>query len=123
MHWSLAIADGDLAVHSAANTSTALASVNTALNAVNSSIRSLSSLHARLSVTESLLASMGVNTEAAKSRILDADLAYEQLGAVKLQILQRIATSALAQADSSPQAILSLFRQAREGALCALVLA
>jgi len=106
---SLKVGDSDLAVDSAANSSTALASVNTAIGTVNSSIRSIGSLQARLSVNESSLSSISVNTAAAKSRIMDADLASEQLEAVKLQILQQTATSALAQANSAPQVVLSLF--------------
>jgi len=106
---NLRVADSDLAVDSAANSSTALASINAAISTVNSSIRSIGSLQARLSVNESSLSSISVNTAAAKSRIMDADLASEQLEAVKLQILQQTATSALAQANSSPQVVLSLF--------------
>ncbi|MBW7888228.1 MAG: flagellin, partial [Bacteroidetes bacterium] len=48
--------------------------------------------------------------EAAKSRILDADVAKEQIQASKLQILQQTATAQLSQANASPQAFLSLFR-------------
>ena len=106
----LAVADSDLTVDSAANASTALSSVNAAIATVNGSIRSLGSVQARLSVNESSLSSIIVNTQSAKSRVLDADLAAEQLEAVKLQILQQTATAALAQANASPQAILSLFR-------------
>jgi flagellin len=106
----LAVADGDLVVDSAANASTALSSVNAAITTVNNSIRSLGSVQARLTINESSLATNITNTQAAKSRILDADMAMEQLEAVKLQILQQTATAALAQANSSPQAILALFR-------------
>jgi len=106
---SLKVADADLSVDSATNASTALASINTAISTVNSTIRQIGSIQARLSVNESSLSTNIVNTEAAKSRILDADLAAEQLQAVKLQILQQTATAALAQANASPQAILSLF--------------
>jgi len=106
---TLAVGDSDLAVDSAANSSTALSSVNAAITTVNNSIRSLGSVQARLSVNASSLSSIIVNTQSSKSRILDADMASEQLESVKLQILQQTATAALAQANSSPQAILSLF--------------
>jgi len=107
---SLSVADASLDVDSAANSSIALSRINAAISTVNSSIRSIGSLQARLSVNESSLSSITVNTHAAMSRILDADLASEQLEAVKLQILQQTATSALAQANSGPQAILALFQ-------------
>ena len=106
---SLAVADSDLVVTSAATASTALASVNAAITTVNSSIRSIGSLGARLDIKSTALASIISNTEAAKSQILDADLAQEQLEAVKLQILQQTATAALAQANMAPQSVLALF--------------
>jgi len=106
---SLAVADGNLEVDTAANASIALSNVNAAIVTVNSTMRSIGSLAARLDVKSSALASIIANTEAAKSQILDADLAYEQLEAVKLQILQQTATAALAQANVAPQSVLSLF--------------
>jgi len=107
---SLAVADSSLAVDTAANASLALASVNAAIITVNSSLRSVGSLAARLDVKATALASIIANTEAAKSQILDADLASEQLEAVKLQILQQTATAALTQASAAPQSVLSLFK-------------
>ena len=106
---SLAVADTDLVVTSAATASTALSSVNAAITTVNSSLRSVGSLGARLDIKSTALASIISNTEAAKSQILDADLAQEQLQAVKLQILQQTATAALAQANMAPQSVLALF--------------
>lgn len=64
----------------------------------------------RLSAKEENLTNAVVNTEAARSRILDADIAKEQINASKLQILQQTATASLAQANQSGQAFLSLFR-------------
>ena len=106
---SLAVSDTDLAVDSAANASIALSSVNAAIDTVNSTIRTVGSLAARLDVKASALSAIIANTEAAKSQIMDADLAKEQLEAVKLQILQQTATAALAQANIAPQSVLALF--------------
>jgi flagellin len=106
---SLAVADSDLDVTSASTASTALGSVNTAIDTVNASIRDVGSTASRLDFKSQSLSSILANTEAAKSTILDADFASEQLSAVKLQILQQTATAALAQANSSPQGVLSLF--------------
>lgn len=64
----------------------------------------------RLSAKESNLTSAITNFQAAKSRIVDADIAKEQISAVKFQILQQTATAQLAQANQSPQVFLSLFR-------------
>lgn len=50
------------------------------------------------------------NIAAAESRIRDADLAAEAANLTKAQILQQAGVAALAQANSAPQAILSLLR-------------
>jgi flagellin len=51
-----------------------------------------------------------VNTQAAKARILDADVANEQVESTRLQIIRQLATAQLAQANSAPQSVLSLFQ-------------
>ena len=50
------------------------------------------------------------NNEAARSRIMDADFAKEQMEVVKQQILQQTGTAALAQANAAPQSVLSLLQ-------------
>ena len=57
---------------------------------------------------ENLTTSMN-NYEAARSRIEDADFAKEQMEIIKLQILQQTGTASLAQANTGPQSVLSLF--------------
>jgi flagellin len=84
--------------------------VDTGLQNVNSAIGTIGSSLNRLSAKESNLNTAITNTEAAKSRIFDADIAKEQIKAAKLQILQQTSTSMLAQANQSPQVFLSLFR-------------
>jgi len=107
---SLGVSDDDLEVDTAANASVALSSVNAAISKVNSTIRDIGALASRLEFKSQALSAIIANTEAAKSQILDADLAKEQLEAVKLQILQQTATAALASANVAPQAVLALFR-------------
>ena len=107
---SLAVSTSDLTVSSASSASTSLASVNAAIDKVNSSIRTVGSLSARLQVKSQALSQILTNTQAAQSQIMDADLAAEQLAAVKLQILQQTATAALSQANTAPQAVLQLFK-------------
>jgi flagellin len=84
--------------------------VDTALNTVNAELGAIGGQANRLSTKEANLTTAITNTEAAKSRILDADIAKEQIAVVKLQILQQTATAQLAQANASPQVFLSLFR-------------
>ena len=105
---SLAVADTDLVVTSASTASTALSSVNAAIDTVNSSILTVGSLGARLAIKSTALSQIAANTEAAKSQVLDADLAREQLEVVKLQILQQTAIAALSQANIAPQLVLQL---------------
>jgi flagellin-like hook-associated protein FlgL len=62
----------------------------------------------RISSFLSTLQSADINYQAASSRITDADVASEAANAVRLNILQRAATSLLAQANQAPQVALSL---------------
>jgi flagellin len=59
-----------------------------------------------LSIREENLDQAITSNSAARSRIQDADFAKVQSESVKLQILQQTATSALAQANTSPQSVL-----------------
>jgi flagellin len=84
--------------------------VDTGLGTVNSTIGTIGASLNRLTAKETNLNTAVTNTEAAKSRIFDADIAKEQIKAAKLQILQQTSTSMLAQANQSPQVFLSLFK-------------
>jgi flagellin len=84
--------------------------VDAALIAMGSEIGTIGAKTNRLYIKEANLNTAITNTEAAKSRILDADIAKEQIAAVKLQILQQTATAQLAQANQSPLVFLSLLR-------------
>ncbi|MFZ4619433.1 MAG: flagellin [Bacteroidota bacterium] len=84
--------------------------VDGALTLINTEIGKIGANVNRLQSKESNLTTAITNTEAAKSRILDADVAKEQVIASKLNILQQTSTTQLAQANSSPQSFLSLFR-------------
>jgi flagellin len=73
-------------------------------------LQTIGSDTSRLSIKENTLGIAINNTKAALSRIRDADVAMEQLELTKAQILQQTALSSLAQSNSNPQSILSLFR-------------
>jgi flagellin len=70
----------------------------------------LGAIENRLGHTIDNLSNIVVNTEAAKSRILDADFSAETSQLTKLQILQQAATAMLAQANQSKQSVLSLLQ-------------
>ena len=84
--------------------------VDTALSTVLSYIGNIGAKMNRLDEKQSNLTTAITNTQAAQSRIQDADIANEQISAVKLQVLQQTATAQLAQANQTPQVFLSLFK-------------
>ncbi|GAB4380786.1 MAG: hypothetical protein Kow0042_31120 [Calditrichia bacterium] len=88
----------------------ALSSIDTYISTVSSELQTVGSLIQRMDFKESTLQVAITNTDAAASRIMDADIAQEQLELTKLQILQQTATVQLAQANAAPGNILSLFR-------------
>ena len=96
-------------VFTATGASIALSNINTALETLNNSLQDIGAKISRFTVKESTLSIAIINTEATKSRILDADIAKEQLQSTRLQILQQTATAQLAQANVSPQNVLALF--------------
>lgn len=84
--------------------------LDTALSNVTSSLNAIGSLVARLDKKEEAVGVAMVNMEAAYNRIMNADMALEQVEASKFMILQQTAIAMLAQSNIAPQGILSLFR-------------
>ena len=97
-------------LYTASGSSIAIAVINAAVEQVSDSLQNIGAITARLTIKESTLRIAITNTEAAKSRILDADIAFEQLESTRLQILQQTATAQLAQANVAPQNVLALFQ-------------
>lgn len=87
-----------------------LTEINAAISHVSTGLTNVGSLINRLTIKESNIATTQTNTEAAISRIRDADMAQEQLDLTKMQILQQTATAMLVQANTNSQSILTLFR-------------
>jgi len=96
-------------VFTASGSSTALSNVDSAIETVSDSLQHIGSYISRLNIKENTLNIAITNNKATSSRILDADLAKEQLNATKYLILQRIATAQLAQANILPINVLMLF--------------
>ncbi len=107
---STSIGLANVSVDSSTTASNSLASVNAAVTIVSTQVQAIGSTVQRLRLVETNLSVAVVNTTAAKSRILDADVAKEQVEATRLQILRQLATAQLAQANVAPQNVLSLFR-------------
>ena len=87
-----------------------LSNIDTAIQNVSDSRGTLGAIQNRLDHSLNNLATYQENLQASESRIRDVDMAAEMVQFTKLQILQQAGTSMLAQANSSPQSVLSLFR-------------
>jgi len=87
-----------------------LSNITTAINRITSSGQDAGASILRLTVKENQLTAQTSNVASAISRIMDADIAKEQLEATRLQILQQTAVAQLAQSNIAPQIILTLFR-------------
>ena len=99
-----------LSVVSSFSAAAAMENVDAAIDTLNTNAQTVGEFMIRLSSKEDNLAVAVTNTEAARSRIEDADFAKEQMDLVRAQIVQQTAFSSFAQANSAPQLILSLFR-------------
>jgi flagellin len=106
----LGLNDTALTVTSAATAETARGNINTSLNIVKEALSQVGSFTARLTFKEEALSVSHANVEAAFNRIMNANMAEEQVEASKFLILQQTSTAMLAQANMAPQFLLSLFR-------------
>jgi flagellin len=88
--------------------SAALSSITKALSALTMRRENIGARMSRLSQKLEGLSVDILNTQAARSLYLDADLAQEEVNLVKYQILQSSTISMLAQANSAPQTLLQL---------------
>ena len=84
--------------------------VSAQVNTVVTALQTMGSLISRMDAKEQNLNVAITNTQAAESRIMDADIAKEQLESTKLQILQQTAVTQLAQANTGNQVFLKLFQ-------------
>jgi len=106
----VSLGTGGRAVTSNASALALMTNLDNAIADVSEALSYIGAVTNRMTYQESSLTVAKTNTEAARSRIEDADMAYEQLQSTKLQILQQTASAMLAQANAGPQAILSLFQ-------------
>ncbi len=97
-----------ISVSTVAGANAALTSIDAAIQQVSDSEASLGAIENRLNHVIANVAETIVNTEASKSRIMDADFAVESARLAKQQILQQAASAMLAQANAAPQSVLSL---------------
>lgn len=89
---------------------TAISSVDKALAEIDSIRGDLGAVQNRFESTIANLQNVSENLSAARSRILDADIAQETSAMTKNNILQQAGVSILAQANQAPQLALSLLQ-------------
>ena len=96
---------------SAIDTGTAaVTAIDSAITAVNSQRATFGAAVNQLTYAIDNLASVKVNAEASRSRILDADYAKETSELARTQIISQAGTAMLAQANQLPQTVLSLLQ-------------
>ncbi|MBI5416823.1 flagellin [Candidatus Poribacteria bacterium] len=92
------------------NAQSAIATIDTAIENLSSYRGTLGASQNRLSYTISSLDNTVENIQASESTIRDVDMALEMTNFSRAQIMSQAGTSMLAQANSLPQNVLSLFR-------------
>lgn len=99
-----------VAVSYSADFSSYMSIIDSAMVKVNSQLSKIGSLTGSLTFKEDQISSSQINVEASYNRIMNANMAEEQVNASKLLILQQTSTAMLAQANAAPQFLLSLFK-------------
>jgi flagellin len=87
-----------------------LASVEGAISTLGTVQNKIGTLQNRLNFAISLASSQVVNTQAAESRIRDANIAEESANMTRFNILSQSGIAALAQANSTSSSVLALLR-------------
>lgn len=98
-------------------TASATGNAMASLNAIQSAILALGKVQGKIGAGENALGyainlanSQITNFSSAQSQIRDADVASEAANLTKAQVLQQASIAAMAQANSAPQAVLSLLK-------------
>jgi flagellin len=103
-------ASSDAAATKTAWDAVTIDNIDTAINNISSVRSGFGATQNRLEHRLNNLATYQENLVASESRIRDVDMASEMVTFTKLGILQQAGTSMLAQANQSPQSVLSLLR-------------
>ena len=101
---------GGVNVSSLSGATSALANIDEAIETVSSFRASFGAVENRIDAKINNITTLKTNTQAAQSRIEDADFAAETTNMTKAQILSQAATSMLAQANASKQNLLALLQ-------------
>ncbi|MEO5334253.1 MAG: flagellin FliC [Magnetococcus sp. YQC-5] len=105
-----AAAGTSLNVHVQASANNTIGRIDSALDSVSDIRASLGAFQNRFEAVIANLGSVSENTAAARSRIMDADIAAESASLTRNAILQQAGTAMLAQANQQPQIALQLLK-------------
>lgn len=105
-----ALSIGSNSVSALSAATTAITAINTAIDTVATARASLGASQNRLEFAGANIATQMENAEAARSTLMDLDVAAEMSAFTSNQILQQAGVSMLAQANQMPQNLLRLFR-------------
>lgn len=100
--------DQQISVNSPDEADTTIATLDTALQNVNKQRADLGAYQNRMEMAQKGINVAAENTQAAESRIRDADMAEEMVEYTKNSILSQAATAMLGQANSQSQTVLQL---------------
>jgi flagellin len=100
----------DIAISTASGAQSAITVLDLAINDVDAIRGDLGAVQNRFESTIANLNNVAENLSAARSRILDADIAQETSNMTKMNILQQAGVSILTQANQTPQLALSLLQ-------------
>ena len=101
---------GSTSVDSLANASGALGDLDTAIDLISEARANVGAYVSRFDFRAEQIATAIENIDAAKSAIMDVDLAAEQSRLVSSQVLVQASVSALSQANQLPQSLLRLLQ-------------
>jgi len=108
---TLGVNTGAVSLSTSANASAALGAIDSAISTMNSSRATFGAVENRLNNALNNLETYIETTQAAESRIRDADFGYETAQLAQNQVLQQAGVSVLTQAKGINQAALSLLQQ------------
>ena len=99
-----------ISIATQASVAGAMTAIDSELDVVRAERADLGATINRLNYTVDNMANIVVTTEAARSRIVDADFAAESAALSRAQILQQAGVAMLAQANAAQQGVLALLR-------------
>ena len=106
-HATISAANNSAAI---ATASAAITQLDTAITSVNTQRSTFGAAINQLTYAVDNLSNVKVNSEAARSRVLDTDYAVETSELARAQIIQQAGTAMLAQANQLPSTVLSLLQ-------------